>query len=248
MSSRTFRRSFQSLSKAVGILGFALLPAFFSNSQAQEVPGGCGFLSAQGRFGPYDYRADRYVQESTYRSHRALLGIVENAHFTPEVEGLFRGKTGAAPIGDMAYTLHAFPNHHRALIAMVRLGEKEQTDKPAGSPYSLDCWFQRAITWRQDDLIVRMIYANHLSRKQKNEEAERQLVFVASQAADNAFTYHNIGLIYFDMKNYDKALSFAHKAYDLGLGAPTLRDLLKSAGKWTEPSTAVQGEAVKKAP
>lgn len=217
---------------------------------AQELPSGCGSLRMQGRFGPYDYRASRYIPETTYRSHQALLGIVENRHFTPEVEALIRGGTGATPGGDIAYTLHAFPNHHRALIAVDALSQKENTTKPFGTNYDIECWFSRATAWRPDDAIVRMIYANFLVRNKRFKDAERQLNVATDLAGDNAFTYNNIGLIYFDMKNYEKALIHAHKSYELGLRIPTLQDALKSVGKWVDPiesQTGVPGNADKPA-
>jgi hypothetical protein len=249
MIATTFKKYYQRRSVATVTFSFvlsALLPLWLlAPAAAQEVPGGCGALTMQGRFGPYDYRAGRYIPESTYRSHQALLSTVENAHFTPEVESLRRGKTGALPGGDITYTLHAFPNHHRALIAVAALSEKEKTDKPSGTAYPVECWFQRAITWRPDDNIVRLIYASFLAKKSRQNDAEQQLIYVASQAGDNAFTYHNIGLVYFDMKDYGKALFHAHKAYELGLGVPTLRDLLKNAGKWVEPASAVPVEPTK---
>jgi len=43
-----------------------------------------------------------------------------------------------------------------------------------------------------------------------------------------------MGLIYFDLKDYDKALSFAHRAYGSGFPLPGLRDKLKKVGKWQE--------------
>jgi len=66
-------------------------------------------------------------------------------------------------------------------------------------------------------------------------EADEQLAVAASLAGDNPLTQNNVGLIYFDMKNYEKALIHAHKAYQLGLRMPALPDRLKSVGKWTEP-------------
>ena len=222
------------------LLGALLLLGWPRSSTAQEVPGGCGQLYSQGRFGPYDYRAGRYIPESVFRSHSALLSMVENAHFTPEVEILVRGKTSTRPGYDISYTLHAFPNHHRALIAVDGLGEKEKTDKPVGSSYTVECWFRRAVAWRADDQIVRMIYAKFLAKAKRDKEAEEQLLAAANLAGDNAFTHLNIGLIYFDMKRFDEALSYAHKAEALGLTIPTLRDQLKKAGKWTDPVAAVE--------
>ena len=203
---------------------------------AQEVPGGCGSLQLQ--WGPFDYRPDKYIPESTYRSHKVLLATVEEAHFTPEVEVLVRGKTGTTAGGDISYTLVVFPNHHRALIAMAALGQKEKASTVLGARYSVECFFRRAVAWRPDDNIARMIYAKYLAKAMRAGEAEQQLSVVASQAGDNAFTNNNIGLIYFDMKNYEKSLVHAHKAYELGLGMPALRDKLKSVGKWSEPAIA----------
>ena len=80
-----------------------------------------------------------------------------------------------------------------------------------------------------------MIYATFLSKNKRYPEATKQLEFVASEAQDNAFTYYNIGLIYFDMKNYEKSLANAHKAYGLGFISPELRDQLKTVGKWVDP-------------
>jgi hypothetical protein len=57
-------------------------------------------------------------------------------------------------------------------------------------------------------------------------------------AGDNPFTHYNIGRIYFDIKNYDRSLEQAHKAYGLGFSQPTLRDQLKSVGRWTEPQAS----------
>ena len=206
---------------------------------AQEVVGGCGSLG--NAFGPFDYRADRYIPEATFQSHAAQLNIVERAHFTAEVEALVRGKSDVLG-GDIGYTLRAFPNHHRALLAMATLGDKERTDTPKGSIYSVDCWFRRAVSWRADDNIVRMIYAKYLVDKGRTGEAEQHLAVVAGRAGDNAFTYRNLGLIYFDMKNYDKALAYAHIAYSLGLDISALRDQLKKVDKWSEPAEGVTGK------
>lgn len=218
-------------------LFFASLPAV-----AQEAPGGCGPLG--NAFGPFDYRADRYIREGTFQSHAALLNIVEREHFTLEVEALVRGKSDVIG-GDIGYTLRAFPNHPRALLAMATLGDREKTDKPKGSVYSVDCWFSRAIAFRPDDNIVRMIYASHLVNKARASEAEQQLVVVANQAnKENAFTQLNLGLIYFDLKNYNQALKFAHRALALGLGNPVLVNQLKKVGTWAEPDDDARTKAI----
>lgn len=195
----------------------------------------CGSLQAS--YGPFDYRTDR-----------DKLPIVESAHFTEVVEALIRGTTSTRPGGDIAYTLRAIPNNHRALLAMMRLGEKEKTPQPSGSTYSIDCWFDRAVRFRPDDGIVRMIYSTYLSSKGRLPEANAQLEIATSYAKDSAFTHYNIGLHYFDLKNYDKALLQAHRALALGFPQTALRDQLQSVGKWTEPADLPATPAVDIAP
>lgn len=224
--------TFTTLLAGLLIAIFTSTPAF-----AQAVGSSCGTLSSPGQYGPYDYRTDR-----------DKLPIVLGAHFTPEVEALIRGKTGTRPGGDIDYTLRAIPNNHRALMAMMRLGEKEKTPQPSGSRYTIECWFERAVLFRPDDTIVRMIYSSYLNSKGRTPEANSQLELATAHAKDSAFTHYNIGLHYFDLKNYDKALVQAHKAMALGFGQTALRDQLQSVGKWTEPAALPASPAIDNAP
>jgi len=146
----------------VAVMLFATVQA---SLWAQDLPNYCGVLRSASGFGPYDYRPSHYIPQSTHKSHEALLNIVERAHFTPAVEANLRGKTGVTSGGDLTYTLHSFPNYHRALLSMVALGTKERTDKPYGVRYTIECYFKRAIAFRPDDRIVRLIYASFLVGK-----------------------------------------------------------------------------------
>lgn len=197
-------------------IAFIQLTAHAENSE-------CGSLKITGG-GPYDYR-----------NQRDELSKVEGAHFTDVVEALIRGTSNIAPGGDIAFTLAVYPNSHRALLAMMRLGEREKTLKPAGSRYTVECWFDRAIRFRPDDSVVRMIYSNYLNGKGRREEANNQLNIASTYAKDSAITDYNIGLHYLKIENYDMALQQAHKAINLGWTQSNLKDLLKNLGKWSEP-------------
>jgi tetratricopeptide (TPR) repeat protein len=199
---------------------FAAIPAF-----AQSGNPACGELG--NTFGPFDYRTERGEK----------LRMVEGAHFLPYIEALVRGKTSTTPGPDIDYTLRAFPNNHRALMAMMRLGEKEKTPQPLGSRYSVECWFERAILFRPNDTTVRMIFSSYLSKNKRVPEAVAQLEQATAIAENNPFTHYNIGLVYFDMKIYNQALAQAHRAMELGFKRTELRDLLEKAGQWQEPST-----------
>lgn len=208
------------VSLLIGFLAIFTVPGAFS----QTVPGGCGELRSPGQYGPLDARKDH-----------GSMAIVLGAHFTPEIELLIRGKTGSLG-GEIGYTLRAIPNYHRALIAMMRLAEKLKNPQPFGAGYTVECWFQRAITFAPNDAIVRMIYSTYLNSQGNIQDANAQLDIATGYAKDNAFTHYNIGLHYFDLKNYDKALIQAHKAMALGFTQTELKDQLRSVGKWAEPT------------
>lgn len=169
-----------------------------------------------------------------YRIDKGHFANIENRHFPPQVEALIRGSTTSNIGGDIDYMLGKVPNHHRALLSLVRLGDRLKTDKVPGTKGPVGCYFERALSFRSDDKTVRLIYATFLSKHAREPEATRQLEMAANDAGDNPFTHYNIGLVYFDMKNYDRALAQAHKAYGLGFGSPNLRDQLMAAGKWAE--------------
>lgn len=193
-------------------------------ASAQTAPSACGNPFVNG-YGPYDYRTANSDQKH----------LVESYHFTPNVEALVRGQTGVFVGGDIDYTLRVFPNHHRALIAMMKLGEKLKLPQAPGTPFTVECYFERAIAFRPDDGIARMIYAKYLSSSGRKEDAARQLEIAAAAATDSGFTHYNIGLIYLEMGETDKALAAAQKAQQLGFMRDELKGRLVAAGKWVDP-------------
>lgn len=218
------------------LIGLLIASCASTTVLAQVTASTCGPISGPGQFGPFDYRTSK-----------SQLVIVEQYHFTAEVEALVRGKSSS--IGsDIDYTLRASPNNHRALIAMMRLGEKQKTPQPMGSRYSVQCWFERAITFRPDDAVVHMIYSTYLNKQGRVPEANAQLELATLHANDNAFTHYNIGLHYFDLTNYDKALLQAHLAIALGFGKTELREQLQRVGKWSEPPQAPPASPAPEAP
>ena len=201
-------------------LGFILPP----HCGAEVVDYACGSV-AMTDDGPYDYRVGHYRMKQ-----------VEGNHLSPDVVNLVKGQTGN--IGaDLDFVLRYFPNHHVALFAMFRLGEKEKRSRPLGANYVVECYFKRALMFRDDDAVVRTIYASYLYKAGKKAEALNQLNKAVQLGEDSPNINYNIGLIYFDLHEYDKALSFAHRAYGSGFPLPGLRDKLKRAGKWREPAT-----------
>lgn len=173
-----------------------------------------------------------------YIGDRRNLAIVERGHFTPQVEMLIRGESGVRIGGDLDYTLKSFPNHHRALAALVLLGERENTSQPRGATHTIECYFDRALRFRPDDVVARMLYASYLTSKKRQPEAVAQLERTLLDAGDSPLTHHNIGLLFFDLKMYERALAQSHRATELGSVREDLRDKLRAAGQWRAPVAA----------
>jgi tetratricopeptide (TPR) repeat protein len=193
-------------------------------AQAEE----SGFPSLQGcgdvfsaAFGPFDY---------TDPADRANLPIVDNAHFTPVVESLERGHSSVYALDDIAYTLRAFPNHHRALNAVARY-EIEKGGIPPNSErwLSTQCWFERAMRFRPNDGTVWLIYANFKARQNRNEEALEAYEQAKDLLPGSVEVDYNLGLLYFKLGQYEKAASHAKIAY--GSGYPLQGLKRKLAGK-----------------
>jgi Tfp pilus assembly protein PilF len=203
------------------MLGIAGLGTLAPAAQAQGIYA-CGPL--ENAYGPYDYRTATPQQRST----------VENFHFTRDVETLRRGASSLRIGADVDYTLRAFPNHPRALLAMVRLGEREKTPKPRGTNYSVECYFDRAIRFAPDDPSVRLLYGTFLLKNGKREAAVEQLKLAEQHAGANGNVCYNLGLAYFDLKDYAKARDYAKRAYELGFTLPGLKRKLQSVGQWRD--------------
>lgn len=210
---------------------FALACGWQAALAASADDGQCLNFTQTGRLSPEDYR-----------KATARLKVVEDYHFGPGPEFLIRPmQVGMTIGGDLDYTLWGYPNHHRALVTLVRLGAREKTDQPRGTQFSIDCYFRRALHIASDDLIVRMLYASYLGSLKRQEDAMRQLAFVVSSAGDNAFTHYNAGLVYLEIGASGEAVAQAKRARELGFEKPGLQEALQRQGKW--PAEAASSAA-----
>ena len=181
-----------------------------------------------------------YVKGSTggdYTSaeDRKGLSVVEQFHFSRAVETLTQGMTGSLG-GDISYTLEHFPNHHRALASMAKLGLRLKSAQPHGARYTVSCYFERAIAFAPHDVTARMVYGSYLLATGQDAMALEQLDAASRLAPEQATIQYNLGLMYVKKKEYEKASAHAQKAYALGFPLPGLKNKLKAAGKWKEPA------------
>lgn len=215
-------------SARAGVLGLGLAIAVASPGALAAVDdpilagaGICGTL--ENPFGPFDYRTSPPDRRS----------LVERFHFTSKVEQLKSGESG--PLGaDLNYTLQVFPNHPRALYSVSRYSIRNKTQRLPGARYPAECYFDRAIRFTPQDPQVRALYADFLIKWQRPEDARKQLIAAEKMKIPSADIYYNLGLAWTDLKEYDKALPLAKRAYAGGIQFTALRDRIKKAGAWRD--------------
>lgn len=181
----------------------------------------CGDL--KNGYGPFDFRS----------TPQSKLGVVEDFHFTEDVQALRRGATGHIG-GDLDYLLRAVPNHPRGLLTMMKLSQKLRSPQPPGAHFPTECYFERAVRFQPDDGAAWALYAQYLYGEGKDKRALEMLERAATLAPDDAAISYNLGLVYAKAKRYDAALPLAQKAYSAGFPLPGLKKILSDAGKWTE--------------
>lgn len=176
-----------------------------------------------GAYGPFDYRQRSILKKE--------LKIVEDYHFTREVESLIRGSTNTLPYSDLAYTLRAWPNHHRALHAIGRYNLRVKRHKKR-IPIAAECWFQRAIGFSPKDPTTYMLFAMYLHNSKKYKESEMNYEIALKMKPGDIQTHYNLGLLLVDMEQFDRAKNHAQIVYDQNFPLPGLKNKLAAAGYW----------------
>ncbi len=188
----------------------------------------CGFPAHIPEGGPYDYTLTEAVGVQ-YGGGKNRLKQVETYHFSPGIENL----TQRVNIGsDLDFVLRYFPNHHRALDALGRLGIREKAAKASNTSFTIDCYFVRAMRFAPEDFKVRVIYGIYLAKLGNLKKALEQYQEAERVMPDSINVTYNLGLLYFELKDYDKSLEYAKKAYSRGVTLPGLKNKLAKAGKW----------------
>jgi Flp pilus assembly protein TadD len=117
---------------------------------------------------------------------------------------------------------------------MGKLAQRDKTLKPKGAQFSIECFFDRAIRFKPNDAIVRMVYATYLLQAAQPDRATEQLALAAELQPDDPTINYNLGLLYVKKKDYEQARTHAKKAYEQGFPLPGLRNQLIQAGKWED--------------
>ena len=174
-------------------------------------------------YGPYDYTNPEHIREK--------LPVVERHHFSTNVELLISGDSSHNPWDDLVFIVRAFPNHHRALSTMVRykIANKPLPDEAE----KIECHFARAFEFMPDDARLHLIYTQYLHKSGEQESALALYKKHEKIKPESVERDYNLGLLYFEMKDYKNAKIYADKVYRRGYPFTELKEKLISVGHWT---------------
>ena len=201
-------------------LNFLLIITFFSTffvTASAKLPFECGKL--KNHYGPYDF---------TNPTHRAENWPIVTVHFTPNVENLIKGNIGHLT-HDLDYTLRAFPNQHRALYSVIKY-ELQNRDRKLIR--TAECYLLRATEFQPKDETSWLLFGIYYHKKGEYQKALEKYNHSLKLTPENSQLHYNLGLLYYQIEDFDKSLYHAKKAYKQGAKLPALKRKLLKAGIW----------------
>lgn len=184
--------------------------------------------------GPLDRNNFQYPVDINDPNDQDKVRVVHRFHFSAEVEALIKGINGELP-GDIDYTLMHIPNNYRALHAMGQwhINQKRTKAQPPENVHYLtpDCYFERALAFKPKDPLIYMLYGIYLHKDERSEEALGMYETAHRLNPENAELHYNMGLLFFDKRQYATAREHADKAYAQGYPFQALKRKLKSVGQ-----------------
>lgn len=166
----------------------------------------CENIGGRQGYGPYDY-----LQRGNLTKE---LFLVETAHFTPPVENLVHGSSAATPEHDLDYTLRAWPNHHRALLSIIKYQiniQKKLMPGKLGTPP--ECYLQRAIKFSPEDAVSYSLYGYYLRKMERLVDAVKYYENALALDSENPKIAYAFSLLLIDLKRYEDAVKYAKIAY-----------------------------------
>lgn len=208
-------------------LGHGVSPAVAEN---------CGPVPLPGASGPYDYVDSKYSWN---------LNDINLNHWVVAQRELAAGRVQWA-LSELNYLLIRVPNHYQALFELGRIQQQHPgisyIPALAGRgevlvfPPTPDCYFNRAFRYRPNDPTLVMLYGLYHHQIKDLEGAVAQYKKAEAMDPESSEIQYNLGLVYFDLKDYGSSSQHAQKAYELGYPLAGLRKKLKAVGKWPMPA------------
>ena len=182
---------------------------------------GCGtFQYEREHVGPLDYRTHP-SQDAEARRGLPLHAQGRDAAQGTEQHDRWRPRVHAERHPEPP----ARPAHHGEYFKRTRAG------RDAGNGDGPACWFDRAVAYRPDDPTVRILYADELLKQGKRNEVLSQLQVAEEHASESATMHYNLGLLYLDLKDFDRSVEHARQGLRAGSAASRAEEQARTSGQ-----------------
>jgi tetratricopeptide (TPR) repeat protein len=229
----------RSLKALPGLLLVALMVAepVHSASSPPPIPSTCN----QDVWDRVNTRWDYRTRDSSDQMRYQIADNWEN-HTGPAKSRMDKGEFTRQVMADLNFTLIRYPNHYLALEQLVRYAQNGGKPYEYGEP---QCYFNWARQFASNDaqvVVAEAYFAWKTGNKQRAEDLYRWAMELDPQLVTAPY---NLGLLYVELKQYDKAVEQAIAAYSMGYPLPGLRNRLREAG-FRLPENAETGDAAER--
>jgi SAM-dependent methyltransferase len=170
-----------------------------------------------------------YYNPGTTTDEVANWQNAHHFHLQPGFDAMKRGNWKSAR-DNFEFILRAFPNSPQALNGISEVCVLKW--KPRSPACDADSWFDKAVEVNPDIATTWTLYGIHLQREKRPQQAVEKFEHALKLRPDDINANYNLGLAYFELKDYEKANQQAQISYALGAPLPGLRDMLKREGAW----------------
>lgn len=158
---------------------------------------------------------------------------VKHNHYDPVIGRMREGEYSRRVMADLDFMLRHWPNHLPGLEALI------QYELSGGKTYEWApayCYLERARQFAPDDVGVVLREGYYFWKKKDNARAVKAFEDALALDPNSADAHYDLGLVYCELGEYDKALLQARAAYDAGYPLPGLKNKLQEAGHWPDES------------
>ena len=173
--------------------------------------------------GDRDYYAPRDSQ-----ADQQLFRNVEGYHLQPAIDHM-RVREYQAAKGDLEFILGFYPNHPRALMLLSDVCEQMRSTQ---CTEAADSWFEKAVAINPNAATTYVLFGIYNHKNHRLDAAIKSYKRALELSPNSVNANYNLGLAYFEQKQYALANEVAQRAYAVGAALPGLRDKLKTVGAW----------------
>jgi tetratricopeptide (TPR) repeat protein len=201
------------------------VPSAAAELGAANAPAACAQIGISAR--AVDFR----LRDSTPEL-RFEFGDNTKYHYEPAINHMKQGEHSRRVIADLDFLLARWPNHPPALKAMI------EYELAGGKPHDFAgplCYLQQARRFSPDDVKVPLLEGFYRWKKTDVAGAIAAYQDALSVEPESLDAHYNLGLLYIETKQLDKAREHAAVAYAAGYPLQGLRRKLSKLGYQLPP-------------